>query len=101
MWGSGVRWEPAAPGAEPGERTAPDRTVPDRTSLDGSRAARVLGWRPAYSVDQTVDDLARWYRVWGKRRAASATFAMDDIDGELMARYDAAVARLTVAVAAR
>jgi CDP-glucose 4,6-dehydratase len=86
-WGSGVRWEHATGHPEPvGEEP-----------LDPSKSARVLGWRPAYSLDESVDDLARWYRVWGKRRAASATFRMDDIDGELIARYDAAVARCTAA----
>jgi CDP-glucose 4,6-dehydratase len=90
-WGSGVRWESSPAAGEPGA-VAP---------LDRSKAEQVLGWRPAYTIEQTVDDLARWFRVWGKRRAASATFPMDDIDGELIARYDAAVARLTVAATVR
>ncbi len=85
-WASGVRWEHADGRFEPF----------DRQSLDWSKAEAILGWRPAYSIDDTVADLARWYRVWGKRRAASDAFAMDDIDHELISRYDAAVARMAL-----
>ncbi len=82
-WGSGVTWEHASGRFEPFEKQ----------SLEWSKAAHVLGWRPAYSIDDTVRDLAHWYRTWGARRAAAngAPMSMADVDDELFARYDAAV----------
>jgi CDP-glucose 4,6-dehydratase len=85
-WGSGVAWEHADGRFEPFEKQ----------SLDWSKADRVLGWRPVYSIDETIADLARWYRVWGKRRAIGGSFTVDDIDDELLDRHDAAVARTCV-----
>ena len=52
----------------------------------------MLGWRPAYSIDQTLTDIARWYRM-GERRARNGTsFTMADIDAEMFVRYEAVVA---------
>lgn len=54
----------------------------------------MLGRRPAYSIDDTVRDLADWHRAWGERRASGAPFGIDDVDDELFARYEAAVASI-------
>jgi CDP-glucose 4,6-dehydratase len=83
-WGSGITWEHAAGRFEPFEKQ----------SLSWTKAAQVLGWRPAYSIDDTVRDLADWYRAWGERRAGGAPFGIDDVDDVLFARYDAAVAAM-------
>lgn len=88
-WGGDIRWEHASGRFEPFERQ----------SLDWSKAARVLDWRPAYSIDDTVRDLADWYRAWGGRRARGTAFTIDDVDDALFARYEAAVAGSSVASA--
>lgn len=89
-WGGPIRWEHASGRFEPFERQ----------SLDWSKAAAVLGWRPAYTIDHTVRDLAEWYRTWGERRVDGAPFTMDDVDDALFARYDAAVASTGAAASA-
>jgi CDP-glucose 4,6-dehydratase len=32
--------------------------------LDASRAAKLLGWRPALGLGETVDGITQWYRAW-------------------------------------
>ena len=83
LWGSGATWEHVDGRFEPFEQQ----------SLDWTKAEQVLGWRPAYSIDQTLTDIARWYTAWGERRAKNgAAFTMADVDAELFVRYEAVVA---------
>jgi CDP-glucose 4,6-dehydratase len=55
-WGSG-EWRPAV-GAERQPHEA------GQLRLDATKAARELGWRPAWGVDQAVRATAAWYRCW-------------------------------------
>ena len=81
QWGTGLMWEHANGRFEPFEKQ----------SLDWSKAERVLGWRPAYSIDETIADLAIWYRAYGERRLSGDAFTMDDVDRDLFDRYESAI----------
>jgi CDP-glucose 4,6-dehydratase len=36
--------------------------------LSSAKAARVLGWRPAYSLDQGLRETIEWYEAWRQRQ---------------------------------
>jgi CDP-glucose 4,6-dehydratase len=56
-WGSGASWA-----RDPCEHPAEAAVL----RLDASKAATRLGWRPALSLEQTLDWSAEWYRGWGR-----------------------------------
>ncbi len=62
-WGSGAWYSPAA--ANPAAR---DPHEANFLKLDITKATALLGWRPAWSVDQAVENTVGWYR----QRAAGA-----------------------------
>lgn len=40
----------------------------DHQYLDASRASRVLGWKPLFSLEQGLDRTIQWYRNWFEER---------------------------------
>jgi CDP-glucose 4,6-dehydratase len=54
LWGDDLRWEP---GGEPGAHEAAC------LELDSSRARTLLGWAPAWSLDQALHSVVEWSRA--------------------------------------
>lgn len=59
LWGERASWVPDTD-AHPAEVAV--------LRLDASKAARVLGWRPALSLDVALDWIVEWYRAWDRRQ---------------------------------
>jgi len=53
LWGSGVSWTRGQPRDEPFEHQ----------SLDCAKAERLLGWKGAYSLEQSLVALVSWYKA--------------------------------------
>ena len=53
LWGSDIAWERGRERDEPFEYQ----------SLDWSKAERVLGWRPAYELDESLASVVEWYKA--------------------------------------
>lgn len=70
-WGGGQRWAIEGDGAMLHEAA--------RLSVDSSRARDVLGWRPAWSLDESIHRTARWYRDHAERPSRAATLVQCDI----------------------
>jgi CDP-glucose 4,6-dehydratase len=56
--------------------------------LDSTRAARLLGWRPVFSIDDAIAATASWYRRWQSCRPAE----LYDFSCEQIAEYQCRVA---------
>lgn len=54
LWGTGCEWRSTAPRSEPFEKQ----------SLDWSKAQQRLDWQPIYTIDNTLQDITRWYKAW-------------------------------------
>jgi CDP-glucose 4,6-dehydratase len=85
-WGSGEWSSPGAATRQPHEAGL--------LSLDATKAAEELGWRPTWSVEKAVDATVAWYRRWtgGADAADLAAHTRADI-----AAYHAAARELSVA----
>ena len=55
-WGAGARWENQA------ETNAPHE--PNFLKLDCSKIKAVLGWKPAWHIDEAVEMTVRWSKRW-------------------------------------
>jgi CDP-glucose 4,6-dehydratase len=53
LWGAGARWE-QDPGSHPHEAAM--------LTLDSSKAAARLGWRPTIDLDRALDMTVAWYK---------------------------------------
>jgi CDP-glucose 4,6-dehydratase len=85
IWG-GESWVQGDPRAEPFEAQ----------SLDWAKAQRRLGWRPVYTIDDTLTDVADWYRAWADRGQGEVEGVMADVNAELVARHRDAARRAAV-----
>lgn len=56
-WGPGASWT-RDPGAHPAEAAV--------LTLDASKAAAQLGWRPALPLERALEWCAEWYRRWNR-----------------------------------
>lgn len=54
LWGDGLTWE-VDPGPHPAESPL--------LLLDAHRARSLLGWRPAWTLDETLERSVEWYRA--------------------------------------
>jgi len=81
-WGAG-EWRAAA-----GTETQPHEA--GLLVLDAGKAARELGWRSAWRVDEAVTAAVRWYRAWAAGADAERLAALCRED---VAAYAAAAAR--------
>lgn len=54
LWGSGLTWKTTVARQEPFERQ----------SISWDKAEQRLGWRPAFTVEEFLKEVAQWYRAW-------------------------------------
>ena len=79
LWGSGVRWHTGTPRDEP---------FVDQ-SLCWDKARERLGWKPVYSLQESLRDTVQWYKEWANRGRRAGS--MRDFNRELItAHRDAA-----------
>jgi len=71
LWGSGLSWQRGQPRDEPFERQ----------SLDCAKAEQRLGWRAAYTLDDSLRGLVAWYK------GHSAGAAMRDLTLNMIRRH--------------
>jgi len=57
LWGTGVMWQTGTPRSEPFEKQ----------SLSWEKARRLLGWQPAYTLEEALVDTTRWYKTWAQQ----------------------------------
>ncbi len=77
LWGSGLTWASTQPRSEPFEKQ----------SLDWSKAQRLLGWHPAYTIDQSLADLTYWYRSWATQQRHLRAGSMVEVNQTLLQTY--------------
>lgn len=49
-------------------------------ALDSTKAQQVLGWRPAWSTEESVDRTGDWYAAYAHNPATAATFTREQIE---------------------
>lgn len=49
-------------------------------ALDSGKAEKLLGWRPAWSVEEGIDRTADWYAAYGRDPAGAADMTLGQID---------------------
>jgi CDP-glucose 4,6-dehydratase len=59
LWGAGASWLDAA-------RPTPQPHEAHYLKLDCSLAAEVLGWQPWWTLEQALEKIVDWHRVWAK-----------------------------------
>ena len=64
-------WRAAKRGSDPHEA--------DRLNLAWDKAFHLLGWRPSWGFEETIERTARWYRAQHERGAAARTLTQADI----------------------
>ncbi len=86
IWNNGLRW-----------RTTKTRSEPfARQSLSWEKAQQRLGWQPAYTVHETLEQVANWYRAWAAH-APVTPGSMAAANLSLIQAHRDAAARLGVA----
>lgn len=66
LWGTGIQWRRGEGRAEPFVHQ----------SLDCTKADRVLGWRPAYRLDQGLQALVEWHQAQAEQPQPGALQAL-------------------------
>lgn len=74
QWGSGIAWQRGSPRDEPFEHQ----------SLDWSKAERLLGWRPAYSLEHSIAEVVAWEKA---RLAHPQAGALRELALEIVRRH--------------
>jgi len=82
LWGTGVGWEAGSKRAEPF----------DKQSLAWDKAQRVLGWAPAYSLEQALKATTAWYRAWARERTTPEEGALHALNLEQIQAHQAVAA---------
>lgn len=82
LWGNGIHWQSSRPRSEPFEKQ----------SMDWSKAQSRLDWLPAYTIDETLRDITRWYRAWAKAGMKLSAGSMLTLNQTLIAEYRQAAA---------
>lgn len=77
MWGGDIQWRSGIPREEPF----------DFQSLSIQKSHDVLGWRPAYTLEDSLRDAARWYREWADLGASKAEGSMYKLNIELLEKH--------------
>jgi len=80
-WGSG-RWQAAAQDGQ-----APHEA--GQLQLDSAKAAKRLGWRPVYTLEEGLEQTARWYRESGKPGFSALEFTRRQIQDYMKASHAA------------
>jgi CDP-glucose 4,6-dehydratase len=78
IWNSGITWKAGNPRPEPFEKQ----------SISWEKAKERLDWRPIYRIQETLEDVASWYRAWAA--TAPGKGAMVETDQRLLASHAAA-----------
>lgn len=87
LWGSDVNWHSGNPREEPFEFQ----------SLSIRKSHEVLGWRPVYTLYESLRDTAEWYRAWAPHHAESpAEGCMKAIASQLAERFEGSARRVGV-----
>jgi len=55
-WGEGAKWIEAGPGTNPNEAI--------NLKLDSSRAKHILGWKPKWTLNQTIENIVMWHKEY-------------------------------------
>jgi CDP-glucose 4,6-dehydratase len=61
-WGEDARWKTSTDGNAPHEAQT--------LTLDSTKAADMLGWRPALSLNEALEKTSAWYRKWRAGQSA-------------------------------
>jgi CDP-glucose 4,6-dehydratase len=80
LWGSGVMWRSGTPREEPFEFQ----------SLSIRKSDEVLGWRPAFTLDEALRDTTEWYRAWAAMGDSAEPGCMSEINEQLFEQYESA-----------
>jgi CDP-glucose 4,6-dehydratase len=83
-WGAGISWKSGALREEPFEKQ----------SLSWEKARRLLGWQPAYTIDEGLRDTTDWYREWVTRGKEAGEGGMADFNRSLIARHREAAVKI-------
>lgn len=86
LWGAGISWQSGALREEPFEKQ----------SLSWEKARRMLGWQPAYTIDDSLRDTTDWYREWAARGKDAGEGGMRDFNQKLLARHREAAVKAGV-----
>jgi CDP-glucose 4,6-dehydratase len=87
LWGGGATW-----------KAGPFRDEPfERQSLSWAKARMRLGWEPAYTLDQALEDTTHWYRSWAARRGSLVEGGMAEVNLALMAKHRETARRIGIA----
>ena len=86
LWGGNTMWRPGVLRDEPFELQ----------SLSIQKSQHILGWRPAYTLDQALHDTTRWYREWAALGQSTAEGCMYNLDIQLLQEHQEAARRLGI-----
>ena len=86
VWDSGLLWQSTTPRDEPFEKQ----------SLNWDKARQRLGWQPAYTLYEGVQDLAHWYRAWGAQGQQLKPGSMATINAGLVQTHRTAADKLGI-----
>jgi CDP-glucose 4,6-dehydratase len=87
LWGGDVMWRSGTPREEPFEFQ----------SLSIQKSHNILGWRPAYTLNDALGDTARWYREWAELENSRSEGSMYDLDLHLLEKHQSTAQRLDIA----
>lgn len=91
LWGAPGEWVEGAPREEPFACQ----------KLDWQKAEMLLGWKPAYSIDEGLSDTTRWYRAWGEQGRGQLPGALYPLNRELIQAHRASALRQGIPWASR
>jgi len=83
IWGGQSKWNAGSPRAEPFECEM----------ISSAKSRRLLGWEPAYSLNDTLVDTARWYNGWADIRTVGRCNTMTEVNAELIRKHRSAAER--------
>lgn len=86
QWGAGIMWQGSQLRAEPFETQA----------LCWEKARQRLGWLPAFTLYEAIQDTARWYREWAKVCDCPSDGLLQELNQDLIQKHQQAARRLGV-----
>lgn len=86
-WGSGIMWRSGATREEPFVHQ----------SLNCAKSARVLHWRPAYTLYEALLSTTRWYRAWAAQQGEIRAGSLYELNRELLIEHRNAARNLGIA----
>lgn len=86
QWGGNIMWQ--------GGKLRPEPFVTQ--ALCWEKARQRLGWLPAYTLYEGIQDTVKWYREWAKVKDAPIEGALNSLNLELIRKHYEAAKRLGV-----